>query len=163
MRTNLDEDAFLDRVEQQVRSLVQYSGTYRRGHAMISISEKNRHFWSPWLHLEYRSTQEENVFGRFSPHPSIWTAFMFGYLALVVLSFFSLILGLSQQLVGQYPWGYLLLLIWGLIAVTMWIASKIGQGLAAEEMNQLEDLIRRCAEEDPLRNDLTSEMTNSTT
>ena len=101
-------DAVMNRIESAVKNQPEeIAGQFRAGHAMISIVESKRHFWSPWLHLDIRdgdNESEKQLVGRFSPHPSIWTAFMFTYLSLAVLSFFSLVIGYSQQLAGQGSW-----------------------------------------------------------
>lgn len=113
-------------------------------HAMLAVPESKRHFWSPWLQLEVRTTDEGNfLFGRFSPHPSIWTGFAFSYLALGVLAFFSVILGLSQQFTQQLTWGYGLLVLWLAVAVTLWLVSQIGQRLSHSEMDALRALIEK--------------------
>lgn len=72
---------------------------------------------------------------------------MFTYLALAVLSFFSMIVGLSQQLAGELPWGYALIPVFLLMAVVPWIASQIGQNLADSEMAELRKMILECLSE----------------
>ena len=68
----------------------EYEGQFTARHAMISISKRLRHFWSPWMHIEIRDDEpRRHVFVRFSPHPSIWTGIIFSYLALAVLMFFA--------------------------------------------------------------------------
>jgi len=117
-------------------------GQVKSHHAMISIVDRDRHFWSPILNLEFRQSDSANeMLGRFSPHPSIWTGFMFAYLSLSVLIFFSVILGLSQQLMGHSAWGYLLLLPWIAIAAVLWLVSQTGQKLSSEEMQMLKELV----------------------
>jgi hypothetical protein len=117
-------------------------GRFTSGHAMISLVESKRHFWSPWLNLDVRDSDNGKLLhGRFSPHPSIWTGFMFAYLALAVFSFFSLILGLSQQMASESPWGYGLIPLWMSIALGLWLASQAGQRFAEEEMKMLRQVI----------------------
>ncbi len=121
-----------------------FTGQVKRSHAMISIVDSKRHFWSPWLHLEIREEDSsQQLFGRFSPHPSIWTAFMFSYLALAVLFFFSIVFGLSQQLAGQAPTGYYALAVWTAIAILLWFISQAGQKLAREEMESMKQMIEK--------------------
>lgn len=125
-----------------------YRGQFTRNHAVISIDDSKRHFWSPWMHLEIRNTDAvRQISGRFSPHPSIWTGFIFSYLAIGVLVFFAMMFGVSQQLSSQSPWAYYLIPVGGLVAAILWFASKAGQKLAHDEMVQmkteLEESIRR--------------------
>ncbi len=122
-----------------------WQSRFQGNHAMISIDETKRHFWSPWLHLELGQVDGKHlVHGRFSPHPSIWTGFMFSWLALAVLVFFGGILGVSQQLSGQTPWGYYIIPVCLGLAFLLWIASRIGQRLADEEMHQMKSRLAEC-------------------
>lgn len=137
------EKATLERIQNAVNELDGVmSGQFKARHAVISISGSDRHFWSPWLNLQ---VQEEEtgceVFGRFSPHPSVWTAFAFSYIALGVLAFFSTIIGMSQQLAGQPPYAYYSLPVWGLIALVLWLAAQVGQKLANDQMIQMQQLV----------------------
>lgn len=123
-------------------SPAKFEGQFASRHAMLTIAKSDRHFWSPWLHVEMRSNQESTesgreVFCRFSPHPSVWTAFMFSWLALAVLTFFSIVFGASQQIIGQPAWGYLLIPLWGVLGGILWVASQIGQKLSRIQMIEL--------------------------
>ena len=123
----------------------EFQSQFRRRHAMVSILESRRHFWSPWLHLETQEREEGcELRIRFSPHPSIWTGFMFAYLALVVLSFFALMLGISQQLVHQTPWAYWVIPVCLAMAAILWIASQAGQRLANDQMRRMKEVIESC-------------------
>jgi len=146
----------------------EYEGQFRALHGMISIHPSKRHFWSPWLHIDVREFDQENeslritkeleakanksldnnknmhfVHGRFSPSPSIWTGFMFSYLSLSVLSFFSLIIGYSQQMANVYPWGYFILPICLFVGTLLWLISQIGQRLAQDQMQNLKSLVEQ--------------------
>lgn len=128
-----------------VEQASQIEGQFTSRHAMLSIARANRHFWSPWLHIEIREGEvAKEIFGRFSPHPSIWTAFMFSYLVLATLILFSAMFGLSQQLAGESAWAYLLVPVWIAIALVLWIASQFGQKLAADQMKELKALVDEC-------------------
>lgn len=117
-------------------------GQFRRRFAMISFVERERHFWSPWLHLDLRQTDEVTVLhGRFSPHPSIWTGLVFGYLALTVLAFFGAVFGFSQWLSGETPWGCVVIPVVAVLGMLVWITSQVGQRLAHDEMVELKHCI----------------------
>ena len=124
-----------------------WHGQFTGNHAMISIDESKRNFWSPWMHLEFRKVENgQQVHGRFSPHPSIWTGFMFSYLALSVLAFFGMMFGLSQQLSRQSPWGYYAIPVCLVIGILLWIASRIGQNLAHDEMREMKARLEACVD-----------------
>ena len=142
---SIQEDAAetMARIDGAVKQRAsELTGQFRGSHAMISIVDSKRHFWSPWLHLDIRELESDRqLVGRFSPHPSIWTAFMFSYLSLAVLSFFSLVIGSSQQMAGQYAWGYVVLPICILVAVILWLVSQAGQKLAQDEMQLMKSIV----------------------
>lgn len=143
--TQLSAKQMTERVRKAVvRQSDDLQGQFTTDHAVVSIIESKRHFWSPWLNLEVRSSEDEQiVFGRFSPHPSIWTGFMFTYLALGVAFFFSAIVGMTQQLLGTAPWGYGLLPVWIACAIGLWFASQAGQKLATYEMERMKESVEQ--------------------
>jgi hypothetical protein len=111
-------------------------------HLVIWFDDSQRHFWSPWFDVELRDDSgQTRIFGRFSPHPSIWTGFMLAWLASLVLFFFSLVVGISQQLIAQQPWGYYLLPVWLGVALVLWLVARTGQRLAESEMQLLRQLL----------------------
>jgi hypothetical protein len=128
----------------------EYEGQFTRDHAMISYEVSKRHFWSPWLQLECRENEGlRELFGRFSPHPSIWTGFMFSYLSIGVIVFFAAMFGVSQQLSNQSPWAYYVIPVAISIATGLWIASQFGQRLAQVEMMQLKSRVEECLRAKP--------------
>jgi hypothetical protein len=149
--TNMDPDVLIKRVRLAVSNApLDYVGQFARRQAMISIHPAKRHFWSPWLHLDVRTEDTGNLIAcRFSPHPSIWTGFVFSYLAIGVLVFFCLVLGVSQQIAGQPPWAYYGVPLGAAIATGMWFAAQAGQKLADDEMVRLKSLIELGISQDP--------------
>lgn len=122
-----------------------FEAQFTEHHALINIDQTRRHFWSPWMNLEVRSTESKReVFVRFSPHPNIWTGFMFCYFAIAFLIFFATMFGMSQQLVKQTAWAYGLIPVGLVIALGLWSASQIGQKLAHAEMRQMKSAIQKC-------------------
>ena len=138
-----DPDEVLSRIRRSVLNEDdQFVGQFRSGHAMISIAESRRHFWSPWLHLDVRKSEQGiNLIGRFSPHPTVWTAIIFANLGLSVLFFFSLVAGVSQQLADELAWGYYVAPVWLLIAGLLFVSAQVGQRLAHDEMESLKHLV----------------------
>lgn len=143
VRTSLPADDAMRHVRRSVEAAPEHwQGQFASRHAMISPNESLRHFWSPWLHLEVREwDQDREVFGRFSPHPSLWTAIMFSGLALGVLAFFAACLGVSQQLAGEFAWGWFAIPVFGLIGLLVWLGSQLGQRLASDQMVELRDRV----------------------
>lgn len=146
LETDLSSDEVVKCIRQSIANTTgQYRGRFAGTHAMISIDDSRRHFWSPWLHLEVRETDSvREVFGRFSPHPSIWTGFMLAYLAIATIMFFALMLAFSQLILKSAPWAFLALPIGLLVAGTLWFASQAGQKLAHDEMGDLRSMVEAC-------------------
>lgn len=83
------------------------------------------------------------------PHPSVWTAFMFGYLALSIAVLFSLVFALALSNSGGSPWT---LAITGgavVIMVLMWWASQVGQRLARAQMEELRQILETALSGEP--------------
>ncbi|MEL7498303.1 MAG: hypothetical protein AAFN77_11890 [Planctomycetota bacterium] len=148
IETSLQSNQFVARLKHAVdEQSTEFMGRFTNDHALVAIVESDRHFWSPWLHLDVRRHESGNsVFGRFSPHPNIWTAFKFSYLGLLIATFFSFIGGWSQILAGESCWGFYLIPFWVVVGVLLWVASQVGQRLAIEEMERLKTLVQLCLE-----------------
>ena len=148
--SNVNPDVLMKRIQRALTdSPDEFVAQFANRQAMISIHPDKRHFWSPWLHLDVRIDEAGNyVAGRFSPHPSIWTGFMFSYLALGVLVFFCAMFGISQQLASQWPFAYFGVPLGGLIAAVLWLGAQAGQKLADAEMFRLKSLVEQGVADD---------------
>ena len=145
-------------VHRQLEALIApeqaFTGRSVEGHLMLTVREAERHFWSPYLHVQvvaHRDEREEPeprrsyLRGLFTPHPSLWSSFIFGYLALSVLVFFSGIGGLVQLSLGKPPTAGTLSLACALVMLALYLASIVGRRRAAEQMGVLERSVRAAA------------------
>jgi hypothetical protein len=146
--SELTPDATSARLEQLLRAedgkLV---GQSVKHHMMFGLRDQAHHFWSPWLQLEVRSEigqDQTRVYGRFSPSPSIWMGFAMAYLGLATLSLFAVTFAVSQWMLDRAPDALWVLPICAAVAAAMWTATRIGRGLAAEEMAQLQRAVEEC-------------------
>jgi hypothetical protein len=113
-------------------------GSVAKRHAWIHISDEERHFWSPTLDLSLEEVEDGTVLrGRFGPHPSVWTMFIFIYAALGVGSFLSAMYGVAQLTLDRPPWAFGASA--GLAALIGFVygAAFIGQGLGSEQIVQI--------------------------
>ncbi len=147
-----DLERALDRPDLEVR-WSRPAGTAQRKHfdrLHVLIAPRERRFWSPWLNLDLHATAEGvDAFGRFSPHPSVWTGFAAAYLLLGSVSFFSAIFGLSQWMVGGAPWALVGTAICAVLAALLWWTSLIGQRLARTEMALLREIVQQALPQAP--------------
>ncbi len=119
------------------------------GHASIRLPESERSMLSPYLELELVGEHgHEQVHGRFSPQPNVWTGFMalFGTLALLGLA--GVIFGISKMMLGE-GWHWLLA---GPVSVALiafvYGAAFIGQGLSTDDMFTLRSYVQALARGD---------------
>lgn len=105
-------------------------------HVVITLPEAQRQFWSPWLTIEIEPVGAgAHVLAKFSPHPSVWTGFMFGYLALGLVAAVAATIGASALALGSaQSWAWWFAGGAALAMLGMWIASQIGQRLAHDQM-----------------------------
>jgi len=123
-----------------------FVGESVRTHLLVTVPRAERHFWSPWLHVDLRPVEGDanatDVFARFSPAPSIWTAFMLTYIALATIALFSAVWAFAQATLGKE-----LMALWGVaipvvVAAAMFWSARIGQSLGREQMHRLHDAVR---------------------
>ncbi|MEM6673628.1 MAG: hypothetical protein AAF726_12350 [Planctomycetota bacterium] len=116
-------------------------------HFLVWLPEDRRHMWSPWLHLDVNEPEtaspDAELFGRFTPAPSMWTAVMFSYLALGVIAIGGGLFGYCQWIVDESPWGLWLVPATALVALLILLFSRAGQSLAREQMGELTSVVER--------------------
>ncbi len=155
-------DFSADEVSRRIQRLVgagagELAGNCLATHFQLTVQEGERHFWSPWLHLEIEarsrealddrgSTERAWVRGYFTPAPSLWTGFMLLGIALVSLAFFSGTWGLVQIYLGQSPLALLGTLVCALGLLLLVGMSRAGQRLAEQQMDQLQKRVHSALE-----------------
>jgi len=113
-------------------------GRIAGNHLMLVIPPADRHFWSPWLHIEINKFDSQSqVHGRFSPNPSVWTGFMLGYISLAVLIFFASMFGVAQWMMDKPPSTLGLIPFMVIVGALMYWSSLIGQRIANAQMHEL--------------------------
>jgi len=107
-------------------------------HVEVTIDPAQRHAWSPQLCLEIEDHEGgSELHGHFGPNPAIWTTFLAAYGFVGCSSFFGVMLGVSQHVAKQTPWGLLALPLGVLGLGAVYAASLYGQRLAREQMSAL--------------------------
>lgn len=149
----LTVDLTRDQVIDRLRGLIEssdgrFTGKLVGRHVMLTVSDKDRHFWSPWLDMEVIEPEENEtggavaVRGRFTPHPNIWTGFAFSYFSLIVIACFAGVWGMSQRMLQQKPTALWVGLVCVLIVGLLWWAAQMGQRLAREQMRTIKDAVQ---------------------
>jgi len=141
-----------DDVAQQLSDWVEHAdcpfqGSILGNHLTLTVCERDRHFWSPWLTLDVHEQDEPDdqpsaaciVHGRFNPHPSIWSAVMFSGLALLTISLAAACWGFAQLVMGKTPSAFLVIPACFIIAGGLYWTSHIGQVIADDQMNRIRE------------------------
>jgi len=105
---------------------------------VLTVPDGEQRLWSPWLTVEVTPKDTgAHLFARFGPHPTVWTGFAFGYLALSVALIFSLAFAAALFITKAEPWSLTISAAsLALMLVMGWI-SQVGQRLARGKMAAL--------------------------
>jgi hypothetical protein len=144
-------DCFQDALESNEFKL---EGTLLKNHVIVKIPEEIHHYWSPELQLEvsenymkddkYTDHKENTMIrGFIGPKSTVWTMFIFFYIAFGVLTLFGIVLGSSQQILDQAADGYWYAILGGLGLVITFIGSQIGQKMGEEQTTLFLSLIKK--------------------
>jgi len=144
--------ALRSRVEQSDRRI---EGKFSQRHGVLTVPEAERQFWSTQLGITVEEARlgddgsgpPTRVLGVFSPHPEIWTAFVFAIGTLSVIGVFATMYGVVQLMMGHVPWALLAPLLAALLGGLVYTSTLVGQGLAAGEMYLLRTHLDECLAE----------------
>ncbi len=115
--------------------------------AELVMRRGERHFWSPYLSLAFDVREGRPImFGRFSPHPSVWSGFLASYTVLGSLALFALIYAYSQWSIGQRPTGLYVAAAALFFLMTSFGSTFVGQNLGSDQMYLLRSFVDRCVE-----------------
>ena len=128
--------------EQNTRGI---EGSFSARHGVLTLPEAELHFWSTQLGLTIEDAQTSvdgtetptRVLGVFSPHPEIWTAYVFAMGVLAALGAFGPAVAVVQITMGYAPWGLLASLLAVLVGAVIYLSTLVGQSLALGEMYEL--------------------------
>ncbi len=115
-------------------------------HVFIKIAKEKQHFWSPQLHLEINSTENENqsiIYGLFGPSPSVWTMFMFFHFVIIGLFLaFGIWTFTNWNLNNSYAIQLFITLFMVVIWFTLYFIGRIGKKAGNDEMYELHHFMR---------------------
>lgn len=115
--------------------------------AEIVVARSERDFWSPYLSLAFDEREGRVImFGRFSPHPSVWSGFLASYTILGSIALFAGIYAFSQWSIGQSPTALYVVVGALFFLGTSFGSTFIGQNLGSDQMYVLRHFVDRCIE-----------------
>lgn len=134
----LDPDVVMDGLRRRLPQCPLCTGVSVGHHAELFVPEAERRVWSPWLSVTAHGTDRGTVVrGRFAPHPSIWTLYLFLAFGLGFSLLVGLTWGYAQWAMNTTPWALASAALVVALASTLYGVSLLGQRLGASQMVQL--------------------------
>jgi hypothetical protein len=146
VEVDLDPDTLMERLRRRLPGCAGCVGMSVGLHAELFVPENERRVWSPWLSVTARECDRGAVVrGRFAPHPSIWTLYLFLAFGLSFAVLVGLTWGYAQWAMNETPWALVsaplgALAISGLFAISL-IGQRLGESQMVRLRASLDDLI----------------------
>ena len=132
-------DEVMQRLRDRLKDCPNCTGASVGNHAELFVPESEQHLWSPWLSVTAEAGAEDRTTlrGRFGPHPTVWTLYMFlsfalGFALLVFSSW-----GYAQWVMEITPWALYAVPVLVVLGALLYGVSLVGQRLGADQMNDL--------------------------
>lgn len=116
----------------------------------LSVVSERRRFFTPSLDLTFEERQSPSqevrtrIWGTFSPRAEIWTGFVFAIGSLIILSIFATVYGVAQLALGTFPTALGIPVVAAGVAILLYLAALVGQGLSIAEMYRLRAFVDDC-------------------
>lgn len=136
---DLDPATVMDRLRLRLPHSRRCAGMSVGRHAELFVPEEIRRVWSPWLSVTaFEGDQGTVVRGRFSPHPSIWTLYLFLAFGMAFAFLVGLVWGYAQWATETEPWALAVVPLVLVAAGALYGISLIGQRLSVSQMEELQ-------------------------
>jgi hypothetical protein len=133
-----EADDLMDRLRTHLPRCPNCTGMSVGRHAELFVPEADRRLWSPWLSVTAEDDREGVVLrGRFAPHPSIWTLYLFAAFALGFSLLVGATWGYAQWATESTPWALISVPLVAILGGALYLVSLVGQRLGADQMIQL--------------------------
>ncbi|AUP78665.1 GTP-binding protein [Flavivirga eckloniae] len=146
MELNKNNESILKDFEVLKAQQSEFIVTRLDNHVFIKFPKEKQHFWSPQLHLEIDSIDENSslLYGLFGPNPTVWTMFMFLHFVVAGLFIaFGIWAYTNWSLDKTYAIQVSLMLLMIIVWVVLYFAGSIGKASSKNEMRELNDFMRR--------------------
>jgi hypothetical protein len=138
IEVDVDPDQLMERLRKKLPGCSRCTGVSAGRHVELFVPSRERRVWSPWLSVTVEEAADGAVLnGRFAPHPSIWTLYLFLAFGIVFVALIGVSWGYAQWVMGQTPWALASLPGAILLGGALFSVSLFGQRLGAEQMLQL--------------------------
>lgn len=135
IEVELDPDTVMERLRERLPRCPRCTGMSVGRHAEMFVPEEERRVWSPWLSVTAHTTDRGSfVRGRFSPHPSIWTLYLFLAFGMAFVLLVGLAWGYAQWATETTPWALACVPLVLVAAAGLYAISLVGQRMSASQM-----------------------------
>ena len=118
-------------------------GKFVKPLVVVSVSEKNRHFWSPELSLDIEAKDNgTEIRCTLGPRSSLWTMFATFYGFSILVGIAGLVLGFSQLTLGMNTYGFWLVPVSVILLASAYGIALTGQKLSYDQMLELRNFIK---------------------
>lgn len=143
--SNFEKEHFEKKLKEYIsKNNSIFQGNINKEVATISVKTQHNEFWKPYLSLRMETTDNKTeIRGIFGPSAAVWTFFMFLYfgLSISLMVFITIYLVTKQINSSDFPWAIYAAFASIILLIITYLATKIGQIKAKNEMIQLKKLI----------------------
>lgn len=145
LELNRNKDSVLKSFEDSKSNQAIYHISLVDDHVFIKIPKRNQHFWSPQLHLEIESIEENKsmLHGFFGPNPTVWTMFMFLHVVVVTLFLgFGIWAYTNHSLQNSYSLQIVAMFFLIVLWLGLYLGGRIGKATGKKQMNELHQFMK---------------------
>ncbi len=141
-----DNQSALELFEKAKEEQNEFIVTRVDDHVFIKFPKAKQHFWSPQLHLEINSEDENSsiLHGLFGPNPTVWTMFMFlHFFVAVVFIGFGIWAYSNWSLDDSYIMQLFVMILMVILWFVLYFAGRLGKHKGKDEMHLLHDFMKK--------------------
>lgn len=113
-------------------------GKISMDHVFLDIPQVDQHFWSPqmsfYLEPDETDPNKTQIRGLFGPKPSVWTLFLFFYLAVGLVGMVFSMYGFSKWSLGTFSYAIYGLPVALVVMSTAYFMGKSGEKLGEDQI-----------------------------
>jgi hypothetical protein len=145
--TDLPAAVLAERVLKLVRCSSRLRGWADAERIELSIDGDEHTFWSPQLTAALRPEPGggTRVSARLGPDPYVWALYALAYLGVGFVAIAALVFGVAQAALAQPPTGLYVGAVAAFVAMLIYGASYVGQGLGSDQMYFLRSTLEELA------------------
>ncbi|WP_298237904.1 GTP-binding protein [uncultured Algibacter sp.] len=144
LEINENNKSILKRFKISKNDKSEFITTCVDNHVFIKFPKEKQHFWSPQLHLEIDSIDENSslLHGLYGPNPTVWTMFMFLHFMVAGLFIaFGIWAYTNYKLNTEYTIQISIMILMILLWFVLYFGGRIGRDTSKKDMFALRDFM----------------------